>query len=178
MARLFYLHGKLCASHPWEVIVAFAILAIALFSMGPHLLYDQSSHGQSTTTTTTATAARAGLAMAAAQSERYFGEDDTRQRMADLGTPPPHLSPGSYKKSANVLSDDPLSPNRYSRNLSNHQQKQQQQRKQEQQQHRQQCSQKSQKSLDCAVPREVSDALMMMMTMMISPSPSTFLSCA
>lgn len=170
------MHGKLCASHPWEVIVAFAILAIALFSMGPHLLYDQSSHGQSTTTTTAATAARAGLAMAAAQSERYFGEDDTRQRMADLGTPPPqHLSPGSYKKSANVLSDDPLSPNRYSRNLSNHQQKQQQ--KQKQQHHRQQCSQKSQKSLDCAVPREVS-ALMMIIMMMISPSPSTFLSCA
>lgn len=156
MARLFYLHGKLCASHPWEVIVAFAILAIALFSMGPHLLFDQNSNGQSTTTTTTtATATSSGLPMAmAAHSEMYFGQ-------ADSVTPPPHLSPDSYK-SANVVSDDSLSQNRYFR----HQKQKHANTAQHHRHHlQQQCPQKS---LDCA-PREVS-----VLMLMISSSPSTF----
>lgn len=140
------MHGKLCASHPWEVIVAFAILAIALFSMGPHLLYEQNNNGQSTTTTTASSA----LPMAMA-SEMYFSQ----QMMADSVAPPPHLSPDSYK-SANIVSDDSLSRNRYFRN-NMPSQKQQQQEGKAPQHHRylQQCTQQS---MDCA-PREVSTTL-------------------
>ncbi|KAI1301191.1 3-hydroxy-3-methylglutaryl-coenzyme A reductase [Halotydeus destructor] len=35
MSRLFYNYGKFCASHPWEVMVAFLTLSICMFSMGP-----------------------------------------------------------------------------------------------------------------------------------------------
>ncbi|XP_075745015.1 HMG coenzyme A reductase isoform X3 [Rhipicephalus microplus] len=38
LARLFYAHGRLCASHPWEVIVGFLTLTICLLSMGSAFL--------------------------------------------------------------------------------------------------------------------------------------------
>nr|XP_054921427.1 3-hydroxy-3-methylglutaryl-coenzyme A reductase-like isoform X2 [Dermacentor andersoni] len=38
LARVFYAHGRLCASHPWEVIVGFLTLTICLLSMGSAFL--------------------------------------------------------------------------------------------------------------------------------------------
>uniref|UniRef100_L7M038 3-hydroxy-3-methylglutaryl coenzyme A reductase n=1 Tax=Rhipicephalus pulchellus TaxID=72859 RepID=L7M038_RHIPC len=38
LARLFYAHGRVCASHPWEVIVGFLTLTICLLSMGSAFL--------------------------------------------------------------------------------------------------------------------------------------------
>lgn len=35
MGRLFHSSGKFCASHPWEVIVAFLTLSICLMSVTP-----------------------------------------------------------------------------------------------------------------------------------------------
>lgn len=38
LSRLFYAHGRVCASHPWEVIVGFLTLTICLLSMGSAFL--------------------------------------------------------------------------------------------------------------------------------------------
>uniref|UniRef100_A0A131XGB0 3-hydroxy-3-methylglutaryl coenzyme A reductase n=1 Tax=Hyalomma excavatum TaxID=257692 RepID=A0A131XGB0_9ACAR len=38
LGRLFYAHGRVCASHPWEVIVGFLTLTICLLSMGSAFL--------------------------------------------------------------------------------------------------------------------------------------------
>ena len=92
MARLFYLHGKFCASHPWEVMVTFLSLAICMFTMGPYVLFDQ-SHGPPTNSPM-------------ASPEMYFSQMDH--------TAHPHLPPDSYNsKSANYVSEDLTSQNRY-----------------------------------------------------------------
>ncbi|CAG2114512.1 unnamed protein product, partial [Medioppia subpectinata] len=42
MSRLFYTYGKVCASHPCEVMVAFfSLLFISMFSMGSQVLHNQ-----------------------------------------------------------------------------------------------------------------------------------------
>ncbi|XP_075587890.1 HMG coenzyme A reductase isoform X2 [Dermatophagoides farinae] len=41
MAKLFYSHGKFCASHPWEVMVIFLSLAICIGTMGPFVMIEQ-----------------------------------------------------------------------------------------------------------------------------------------
>ncbi|CAN8016543.1 unnamed protein product [Ixodes persulcatus] len=38
LPKLFYAHGRLCASHPWEVIVGFLTLTICMLSMGASFL--------------------------------------------------------------------------------------------------------------------------------------------
>ncbi|XP_064461442.1 3-hydroxy-3-methylglutaryl-coenzyme A reductase-like isoform X2 [Ornithodoros turicata] len=38
LPKLFYAHGKVCASHPWEVIVGFLTLTICMLSMGATFL--------------------------------------------------------------------------------------------------------------------------------------------
>lgn len=90
MARLFYWHGKFCASHPWEVMVTFLSLAICMFTMGPYVLFDQ-SHGV------------ASNAPVAPPPPMHFSHMDTS----------PHLSPDPYKNAANFVSDDIISQNRY-----------------------------------------------------------------
>lgn len=45
MARLFYEYGKFCTSHPWEVILCFVALAIAMF-FGPMPANHQPHHQQ------------------------------------------------------------------------------------------------------------------------------------
>lgn len=38
LSQVFYRHGRFCASHPWEVIVAFLTLTISMLSMGTTII--------------------------------------------------------------------------------------------------------------------------------------------
>jgi len=41
MSKVVYKYGKLCASHPWEVIVLFLTLSIIIMSITPHPSHNQ-----------------------------------------------------------------------------------------------------------------------------------------
>lgn len=41
MSKVVYKYGKLCASHPWEVIVLFLTLSIIILSITPHPSHNQ-----------------------------------------------------------------------------------------------------------------------------------------
>lgn len=102
MAKLFYSHGKFCASHPWEVMVTFLSLAICMFTMGPYMLFDNNRLTTTTTSTTSVPTTSNTIYFQSAQSNHHH-----------------QLTPESYKHAVNSVSDDIIASKRYFQSYSN-----------------------------------------------------------